>query len=152
MTTGAPRASIVRIAVGVALVANLGAALAPSATRTGLLADLRFIATHPGLSYHEKMALKYPDVYRGVPFVLEHTDPQATVLIPVAMWQGALTTYLLFPRRIDTHREGFLWGGTPRGSLALVDGRWPEDFGDDVRRSSRLVARGQGMALIERIQ
>lgn len=143
---------MVRVVAALALLVNLYFTLAPSPNRPGLLADLRFIIANPRLLYHDKMDLKYPELYRRIRFIAEHTDARANVLVPGYVQNGLPATYLLFPRIVDTHRAGFLWGQVPPGTLALVDGRWPDAFGNEVRRSSRLVTATSNFAIIERIQ
>lgn len=136
-----------------ALLANLffsffgaGDTLSPSVLR-----DLRFIFTHPSLSYDDKMALKYPDDYPRMKFIVEHTGPDAAVLVPNVYYHGALTSYLMYPRTADGHREEFLWGKTPVGTYAFVED-WPTGASEEVGRASRVVATRDRFAIIVRVE
>jgi hypothetical protein len=138
--------------IACAVVINLAAVLRGSSVFTGVWAGTRFALQNRHLTYDEKMALKFPDVFPALRFIAAHSSPQASVLIPPALNQGALTAYLLYPRQVDSHREGFLWGRTPVGTYAYVDGAWPGSLTPDVQTSSRLVAAEDNRFLIQRVK
>ncbi len=111
----------------------------------------RFIVRHRELTYDDKMALKFPEVYSSIRFITTHTDPHASVLIPPALNQGALTSYLLYPRQVDSHREVSLWGRTPAGTYAYLEGAWPASVAPEIRAESQLVVSDGRHLLIRRL-
>lgn len=114
--------------------------------------SVRFILRHPALTYDDKMALKFPEIYPSIRFIAAHTDAHASVLIPPALNQGALTSYLLYPRQVDSHREDSLWGRTPIGTFAYVEGVWPASVVPEIRAMSELVVSDGRRLLIRRVR
>lgn len=148
-----PSLSRLRIlVVACSVVINLTAVMRGSSVFTGVWAGTRFALQNRHLTYDEKMALKFPDVFPSMRFIAAHTGPQASVLIPSALNQGALTAYLLYPRQVDSHRDGFLWGRTPVGTYAYVEGGWPGSLTPDMQASSQLVAAEGHRLLIQRVR
>lgn len=96
--------------------------------------------------------MKFPGVFESIRFIAAHTDPRAMVLLPPALNQGAETFYLLYPRAVDSHRDEFLWGRTPVGTYAYVEGAWPASVTPQVRESSELVVADGKRILIKRVK
>lgn len=142
-----------RILVIVCSVAiNLTAVLRGSSVFQGVWAGARFMIRNRHLTYDDKMAVKFPNVFPSMRFIAAHTGPGASVLIPPALNQGALTAYLLYPRQVDSHRDGFLWGQTPVGTYAYVEGAWPERLTLDEQASSQPVIAEGNRLLIRRVK
>jgi len=143
------RQKIVLVAVAVNVMAVL---VGSSAVSPGVWEGTRFMIANRRLSYDEKMALKYPANYPAIRFIAAHTSPESSVLLPPSLNEGAVTFYLLYPRGVDSHRDEFLWGRTPRGTYAYVEGAWPSSVTPDVRASSELVVAEGQMLLIRRVK
>ncbi|MGB3906230.1 MAG: tetratricopeptide repeat protein [Anaerolineae bacterium] len=96
--------------VALALVCALGTNLAT--TLPSMIEELTFAATHPHLSYAEKMRLQWGVFYDHITFVRDHTAADALIAfvpwqdniswIPNAAGDVHLMQYFLYPRRVTT--------------------------------------------------
>jgi len=143
-------ARVWRVVLVCSVAVNAIAVVRGSSIFPGVWEGARFMIGNRHLTYDDKMALKFPDVFPPLRFIAAHTGPQAAILIPPALNQGALTFYFLYPRQVDSHREDFLWGRTPVGTFAYVEGTWPSSLAPEVRQTSRLVVSEGHRLLIQR--